>query len=77
MNNNQKDLNKTPLRTTSTTNSPPNIKLERELKKKEILNSRVLNLKPTKLFEDETIDNSTQKDNTAEESASYLVLKPN
>lgn len=78
MDNNQKDLNKSPARTTSTPKSPPNIKLERELKKKEILNSRIFNnLYPVKLFEDVPTDNSTQEDNPAGESVSYLVLKPN
>jgi hypothetical protein len=77
MDNNQKDLNNSPVRTTSTPKSPPNIKLERELKRKEILNSRVFNnLRPVKLFEDVPVDSSSQANNLADTNVTYLVLRP-
>ena len=77
MDNNQKDLNKSPARTTSTPKSPPNIKLERELKRKEMLNSRIFNLHPVKLFEGEATDNSNQANNLPETNGPFIILKPN
>lgn len=78
MDNNQKELNNSPVRSTNTSKSPPNIKLERELKRKEILNSRVFNnLRPVKLFEDLPIGSSSQGNNFTDTNVSHLVLKPN
>ena len=78
MNNNQKDLNNSPVRTARPPKSPPNINTERELKRKEILNSRTFNnLRPVKLFENVAINNSNQENNLTDTNVSYLVLKPN
>lgn len=77
MNNNQKDLKNSPVRTPNIPKSPPNIKIERDSKRKEILNSRIFNnLRPVKLFDD-VPDSSSQGNNLNDTNVSHLVLKPN